>query len=196
VRHVERPALASRHPVQATLRVTAAIGGLRTKAKVQAIRQAMRAAHEKRGDEFRVLQFSVQETHVHLIVEAKSKEALSRGLKGFEVRVARKLNAIAGGRGGCSRTGTTRGRSRRRARSGMRTPACCSTRGITRRGRGRATASIRAAQGCISMDGAGPCRPALAPSMTTHEYLSRCRARWRVRSLISPEEIPGKVRAT
>jgi REP element-mobilizing transposase RayT len=47
--------------------------------------------------EYRVLQFSVQSDHVHLVhlvVEAEDKRALGRGTTGLEVRVARRLNAL------------------------------------------------------------------------------------------------------
>src|SRR5205085_12271999 len=99
VPHAKRPAHKASHPVHVTLRVSPEVGTLRTKTRVKAIRAAMRAAHEKRGDQMRVVQFSVQSTHVHLIVEAKDKAALSSGMKGFQVRVAKKLNKIAGRKG-------------------------------------------------------------------------------------------------
>jgi REP-associated tyrosine transposase len=41
---------------------------------------------------FRVVQFSVQEDHVHLIVEAHDKITLRRGMAGLAIRVARAVN--------------------------------------------------------------------------------------------------------
>jgi hypothetical protein len=39
-------------------------------------------------------QFSLQSNHVHLIVEADDGRALSRGMKGLAVRIARTLNRL------------------------------------------------------------------------------------------------------
>jgi hypothetical protein len=46
-----------------------------------------------------VLHFSVQPDHVHLIVEASDKHALSRGARGLAIRLARRLNGALGRRG-------------------------------------------------------------------------------------------------
>jgi REP element-mobilizing transposase RayT len=43
-------------------------------------------------ENFRIVHFTVQGNHVHLIVEAKGKEALSRGVTGLSVRMSRNLN--------------------------------------------------------------------------------------------------------
>jgi hypothetical protein len=46
-----------------------------------------------------VVHFSVQGNHLHLIVEADGKDALSRAMKGLAVRVAVRLNQLTGRRG-------------------------------------------------------------------------------------------------
>lgn len=46
-----------------------------------------------------MVHFSVQPDHVHLIIEAHDKDALSRGMRGLGIRVARRLNAALGRRG-------------------------------------------------------------------------------------------------
>jgi putative transposase len=53
------------------------------------------------GDRFglRLVQYSVQGNHVHLLVEVRGKRALSRGMQGLGVRVARGLNRMSGRRG-------------------------------------------------------------------------------------------------
>jgi len=43
---------------------------------------------------FRLNQFSLQSNHLHLIVEAQDRLALSRGMKGIAVRIARTLNQV------------------------------------------------------------------------------------------------------
>ncbi len=44
------------------------------------------------GDAFRVVQFSVQNDHVHLIIEAHDADVLSRGVRGLAIRLARAVN--------------------------------------------------------------------------------------------------------
>jgi len=46
-----------------------------------------------------VLQFSVQRDHIHLLVEAPDGRALSRGLQGLAIRIAKGVNRILGRRG-------------------------------------------------------------------------------------------------
>jgi putative transposase len=47
----------------------------------------------------RIVHFSVQSNHIHLLVEANDGILLSKGMKGFAVRVARRLNQLLGCRG-------------------------------------------------------------------------------------------------
>jgi REP element-mobilizing transposase RayT len=48
---------------------------------------------------FRLIHYSVQGNHVHLLVEAKDERSLSRGMNGLGVRVAKGLNRVLGRRG-------------------------------------------------------------------------------------------------
>ncbi len=48
---------------------------------------------------FRVLQFSVQADHVHLLVEARDKGSLSRGMAGLAILVSRAINRKIGRKG-------------------------------------------------------------------------------------------------
>jgi putative transposase len=48
---------------------------------------------------FRLIQFSVQTDHLHLVVEADSTLDLTRGLQGLAIRCARAVNRVAGRRG-------------------------------------------------------------------------------------------------
>ena len=43
---------------------------------------------------FRLIHFSVQSNHVHMIVEAKDRRALSRGMSGLSIRIAKGLNRL------------------------------------------------------------------------------------------------------
>ena len=44
----------------------------------------------------RVIQFSVQGNHMHLLVEARDKQALSQAIKGLSVRFAKRMNRLMG----------------------------------------------------------------------------------------------------
>jgi putative transposase len=64
------------------------------------IRRRIRAANRSRrlGDVFRIVHFSIQDGHVHLVVEAENG-ALSRGMQGLAIRIARHVNALLDIRG-------------------------------------------------------------------------------------------------
>jgi len=90
VSHLRRPALSRRHPVHVTLRVIAGLSSLRDGAVFFAVRAALRAGKDRFG--FRLVHFSVQGNHLQLLAEAEGREALSRGLQGLGVRLARAVN--------------------------------------------------------------------------------------------------------
>jgi putative transposase len=48
------------------------------------------------GESFRVVHFSIQNDHVHLIVEAHDRSHLSRGVQGLAIRLARGINDVLG----------------------------------------------------------------------------------------------------
>jgi REP element-mobilizing transposase RayT len=95
--HRSRPKLASRHPVHVTLRLLPGLESLRTKSKVLAVRAAMRAAKVQAG--FRLVQFTIQGNHLHLLIEAKDAASMSRGVQALEIRIARAFNRLSGRHG-------------------------------------------------------------------------------------------------
>jgi putative transposase len=95
--HLKRPELKERFPVHITLRVLHEVGNLRNKERFKAIKRAFRFGHDRFG--MRLNEFSVQTNHFHLIVEAKDKTALTRGLQGLEIRVAKAVNRASGRHG-------------------------------------------------------------------------------------------------
>lgn len=97
VSHRERAEHESAHPVHVTLKVRRDVPGLRAQRSMKALRGAFGAGRARRG--FRLVHFSVQHDHVHMIVEAADKGALSRGVQGLNIRVARALNREFGRRG-------------------------------------------------------------------------------------------------
>jgi putative transposase len=97
VPHLKREEFPARHPVHVTQRMQPGVGDLRTQSRLQRITRALRAASGKFG--MQVVHFSVQGNHLHLIVEAEGREALSKSMKGLAVRVAIALNKSSGRRG-------------------------------------------------------------------------------------------------
>jgi REP element-mobilizing transposase RayT len=69
------------------------VGPLRTKLKLRAFKDSVRGLHQSRSD-FRVVHFSLQGSHLHLIVEARDRRALSCGLRALEIRIARRFNRL------------------------------------------------------------------------------------------------------
>jgi putative transposase len=89
VPHRARPLHSHRHPLHVTLRRASRLPSMREEALFLVLRRALsRTARSW----FRVVQFSVQTDHVHLIVEALDKPSLSRGMTGLCVRLARAFN--------------------------------------------------------------------------------------------------------
>ncbi|HEX7126321.1 MAG TPA: transposase [Thermodesulfobacteriota bacterium] len=93
VPRVPRPPHRRDHPVHVTLRAGAGLPNLRSARVFAAVRGALGLASTER---FRVVHFSVQHDHLHMLVEASSREALSRGVQGLAIRVARAVNRALG----------------------------------------------------------------------------------------------------
>ena len=75
---------------------------LRTRSLSGVVGRTIRAitrSHRSRGTSFRILHFSIQPDHLHLLVEAETKQALTAGLRGLAIWIARRVNAERGTRG-------------------------------------------------------------------------------------------------
>ncbi len=83
----------SRCPVHVTLRASALPVSLRSAGVFPAVRKALARASRAA---FRVIVFSVQADHVHLVVEADAGRRLVRGLQGLAIRVAKAVNRVLG----------------------------------------------------------------------------------------------------
>jgi len=91
VSHAARPSFETTRALHVTLRVLDVIGRLRTRSAYMAIREA--AITVLKHEAFRIIQMSIEGTHIHLVVEADSRAALSAGMKAFEISAAKHLNA-------------------------------------------------------------------------------------------------------
>jgi putative transposase len=96
VAHRARPEHKARFPVHVTLRATRGLPSLRGERLFGGMQVAIGAA--SRGD-FRILHFSVQSDHLHLLVEAADARSLSSGVQGLAIRGARAINKLIGRRG-------------------------------------------------------------------------------------------------
>jgi REP element-mobilizing transposase RayT len=97
-RHQERPEIKSRYPVHVVMRVVPAVGSMRRRPMYKAVREATITAALR--ERFRIVHVSLQRTHVHMLVEAETKEALARGMQGFQISAARNINTVLGGKYG------------------------------------------------------------------------------------------------
>jgi len=80
-----------------TMRVRNGLPSLRGSRTFRSIAGALRKGRERFG--LRVIHFTVQGNHLHLLVEADDSISLTRGMKGLSVRIARALNRLNGLRG-------------------------------------------------------------------------------------------------
>jgi len=90
--HKTRPELTGREPLLVTVRVDKEVGNLRRRGIYHALRYALVAVMLAELEDFRVVHFSIQRTHLHMIVEARSKAALTRGMKGLLISAAKHIN--------------------------------------------------------------------------------------------------------
>lgn len=90
--HRARPKLAPRYPVHVTLRVRNEVWNLRSRRCFRALARGFARGKDRFG--FRLVHFSVQGNHLHLIVEAADEVALARGMQGLAIRMAKGLNHV------------------------------------------------------------------------------------------------------
>jgi REP element-mobilizing transposase RayT len=92
VSHAKRPRLSVHHPVLVTMRLRAGLPSLRANDTHELVRRALAASSEK--ESFRVVEYSVQSNHLHMLVEAQHERSLSRGMNALAVRLVRGLNTL------------------------------------------------------------------------------------------------------
>jgi putative transposase len=93
VRHLSRAELRRPLPAHVTLRMCRDLPSLRTVPIVREIERSFGKACERPG--FRLVQYSLQDNHAHLIVEADDRAALGRGMMSITSRLARAVNRVA-----------------------------------------------------------------------------------------------------
>jgi REP element-mobilizing transposase RayT len=91
VAHAPREAFRAGCPVHVTLRIEGGLPSLRRPATYRALVAAMGGGSERFG--MRLVHWSVMSNHLHMLVEASGRAALSRGMQGLAIRLARSLNS-------------------------------------------------------------------------------------------------------
>jgi len=94
VAHLARPRVSGRVPLHVGLRLVRGLPDLQRRLWFRLVVQSCERAAARRED-FRVTHYSVQGNHLHLIVEADDRQALSRGMQGLTIRIARAINRRA-----------------------------------------------------------------------------------------------------
>ena len=104
VAHRPRPRHVGRHPVHVTLRARGGLPSLRSQRISAELHGILSRQRDRRyGGAFQVVDFSIQDNHVHLIVEALGEEdahdQLRAGVSGLVIAFAKRLNGILHRRG-------------------------------------------------------------------------------------------------
>lgn len=95
--HQRRPPLSPRHAVHVTARVLAGAAPLVRRTAYAALHRAVRRSLGRA--DFRIVALVVRARRIEALVEADSALALARGMQGFEVAAARRLNRALRRRG-------------------------------------------------------------------------------------------------
>lgn len=99
VSHRTRPWFdGAEQPVHITVRMAKGVWNLRSERGFRCVELTLE--HERDVGELRVVHFSVQGNHIHLVAEADDPRVLSRSMQRFGIRLARRLNAMMGRRRG------------------------------------------------------------------------------------------------
>lgn len=94
--HRARPPHAPKYPSHVVLRRAKGLPSMRSARIAELLRENAERVSRDPRDDFRVLFVGAQADRVHLVVEADSTEAMTRGMSSFTIRVARWFNKATG----------------------------------------------------------------------------------------------------
>jgi len=196
VPHRSREPFAGRFPCHVTLKMRRGVPSLRSGRLIREFERSLTSLRKQRS-ECRVVHYSLQKDHVHVIVEAQGREALGRGMKALGARLAGCIHRVFG------RSGRVLGdryhlhvlHTPREVRNVLRY-VLLNARKHARRpgpdGRPDPASSAR------WFDGWRGCRrvPAAAPGTPVARARSwLLRSGWRRHGLIDPSDVPGPISA-
>ncbi|MCY2958964.1 MAG: hypothetical protein NTY35_02275 [Planctomycetota bacterium] len=90
VTHASRARVTRHTPVFVTTKLVDGLPNLRRERTLALLCDTLAAGADRFG--FRLVEYSIQSTHLHFVVEAQDERALGRGMKGLLVRLAKALN--------------------------------------------------------------------------------------------------------
>ena len=93
--HEARPELRDKSALHVTVRTTSRVPNLRSRKRYAAVRNAFVKCCEQKTIGFRLVHFAVLSNHLHFVVEADSKRALSMGMQKVLHSISRRLNALS-----------------------------------------------------------------------------------------------------
>ena len=194
VHHVRRPPVAGRFPSHVTLRVRRGVPSLRSRRFVTEFQRSLSEACEQGA--FRVVHYSLQRDHIHLLVEAAGKEALGRGMKSVAARLARAANRVFRRRGPVlyGRYHLRVLRTAREVRNALAYVLLNARKHWKQRTRRAPPVRLDAASSGVWFEGwrrplRGPTRHGPPEVSNPHTWLLR--RGWRRYGLIDPAEVPG-----
>lgn len=92
--HKGREAFRSKHPLHVVMRVLPVAGQLRRPLVYSGVRDALTTIGKH--EDCRVVHLSIQHDHIHLLVEADDRQALARGMRAFQISLAKRINRLLG----------------------------------------------------------------------------------------------------
>ena len=92
VMHRQREGIVARLPVHVTIRLRRGIPTLRQPRFVRRFRSSLSEACVRHG--FRVVHYSIQRDHVHLLIEAHSNHSIACGMKSVGARIGKLANRL------------------------------------------------------------------------------------------------------
>ena len=93
VAHAPRERVTRHDPMLVTIKRARGLVNLRYPAAAQVVFERVMIAQKKA---FRITHFTIQDTHLHLLVDADDAVAFSNGMRGFVASLARALNQLWG----------------------------------------------------------------------------------------------------
>ena len=187
------PRVDGRTPVHVTLRLRRDVPSLRSQLGMQVVWRVFAAARDRLG--VRLVHWSVQDGHVHLLVEPENERALSRGLQGLCIRLAKSVNRSFGRRGRvfADRYHGVPLRSPRQTRNALAYVLLNARHHAASRGE-PLSLGLDACSSSPCFEGwATPRPPTPGPWSTTVTHASTwlLRTAWRLHGLVHPLETPG-----
>ena len=92
VSHRTRERVTKHQPIHVTIRLVAGVPSMRTTAAREVLENAVEGANER--GRVRIVHYSAQSNHLHMIVESASCEAMSNGMQGLLASLGKRLNKL------------------------------------------------------------------------------------------------------